>query len=353
MNKYGYQDKILKDLIEQSSSDLPLVLGASPGSGKSFIIIKYLNWYFSNNPNAKIVYIPSDSRVLEKQFLNDLQSRAVKPLFSLSRLCEKKESQLVISLPRALLKATKEGFQYDGLVVDEAHLLVKGAFAKNPDETIMGKLLSRYKLRLCVFATGSPYFFSKHPDRFKVLHYSAEEVESMVGADIFNAMDINLIKAEDNSNISKLRKSIRLARRMKYRMDKIIIYATNQEQAKALNYYLKKYFRINSLVSTSGTDSLGENVKKFKNGTYEAIVTVGRLREGFSDHDVTLTIDFACSLNKTLVQQQLCRLNRFKSGCERKNYIRVLGKHDSISDHHDFFCQVRELFTEAGYKKGA
>lgn len=320
----------------------------APNSGKSIITIKLLNRYFTANPNARIIFLGSIQKTLANQFFEHLDSKdsIVKPRFSYSKLADNKNTELRVGLPQELLN--KEDIEYDGIILDEAHIAYS-LIESNPS-SMMSKILLGKKLNFLLLLSGSPYWFNRRANYYRI-HHLSHECLSKHSDKLSSPCSLQLVKQLDAADLrNNLRTLMRAVKRNRDCTKKILVVAKNQVEAKRLNQILTNEYKRKSKVSTSDTDPNSSFVDEFKRGELDTLVVVGRCRVGFSDNNLTLILDFQASLNTSLTQQLLCRAIRYKENT-KKAYYRSICPAANILDHLAHFELVKSLFSKNGYEQ--
>lgn len=313
MVDYSYQIKAADKILELalSSQYVATILAASPSSGKSTIIIHFLNKFFGLFPSAKVVLFSHNLNNLKDQMLEGFENGPVKPHFTFGEIGSKTQVQVGV-----VASGNKINENIDLVIFDEAHQFYL--------ENMANKILEKINPKYVVGMTGTPSYFNLYNKtnitKFGIHYISAEE---LVDYGVFS--DVLVDVANGESLEIRLEKAIEKATSHNLDLSKIIVAAKNQMEANMIGYLLRKKGR-KVAVSTSTTDSDNTLLNSYKKDEYDTLVIVNKGVLGFSDNNTTGLIDLRTSSDIDCRSQVFARVLRKHPNNIRKFYISAVEK---------------------------
>lgn len=315
IDKYSYQPIAAKAVLEMALSQdyIASILAASPGSGKSTIIIHALNEFFERYVTARVVILTHNQNILKDQMIENFENPNVEIKFSFGSFGS--NSQVEIGIPSDASKISK----MDLLVVDECHQYYWEAMV----DAIVDKFSPSYQILM----TGSPSYFIKYNNavdnsikvgkKFGMYFIAANDL--MEG--VFSAIDIDVVRFEKGKTIDKINAVFERAEEEEYNMSKVMWACKDIKEAKAVAYYLKHEFNYNVFISTSENDADNEQIQEFIAAKDGVLIVVNKGILGFSDVNITALVDFKCSKDLDNRNQFFARGLRVHPEGIRKAYI--------------------------------
>ena len=365
---------VKKSLVE---NDNPTVLGAAPGSGKTYMSYQIAHDF--KKQGVAVLVMGHSTILLKEQFFNDwvgyatdgdpekdhgvrlLDSKAALKRFWLDRKNMSPKSKgypwVLVGIPQSVRNADYDVLkQFDLIITDECH---QNYFA---DTYGISRTINP-KYDLCLTGTPSKFIArnEENPGEFNILTLPAEVlkendlidepiVELAVSSADFRRTDYN--KATDELNTAgqkKLTKKVtftdmetimdaigaqlssdeKVAEKLKgkgktkaifEKMGKTMIACKGHPQAKAVRDYLEsKGVKCYLSICSKDEDPKSVEIQNFvkdKSGS-RSLVVVGRGILGLNDHSIINIIDMNCSMNPDTILQLMARLFR-KTKVERK-----------------------------------
>jgi superfamily II DNA or RNA helicase len=314
MVDYSYQIKAADKILELSLSGqyIATILAASPSSGKSTIIIHFLNKFLNLYPDSKIALFTHNLNNLKDQMLDGFFNGHVKPNFTFGEIGQ--DVQVQVGVISSGLKVINN---VDLVVFDEAHQF----YLENMANTVLEKLKPKYVIGM----TGTPSFFNtfnklNKNEKFGMHYISAEE---LVDLGVFSSVVVDIAHGDDIE--SKLKDAIGKARQHGMDMSKIIVATKDQLDANMAGYILRNQGR-KVAVSTSHTDPKNILLTAYKNNEYDTLVIVNKGVLGFSDNDTTGLIDLRTSSDIDCRSQIFARVLRKHPKNIKKFYISAVNR---------------------------
>lgn len=305
---YSYQITAAKKMLEMCLSKryIATILAACPSSGKSTIIIHFLNDFFSIFPNSRVVLFTHNLNNLKDQMIESFTYGHVKPNFSFGEIG--KDAQVQIG---AISSGLKLSDKIDMVVFDEAHQF----YLENMSNQILDKLNPEFVVGM----TGTPSYFneynSKSYRKFGMHYISAEE---LVDYGIFSNVVIDI--ASGKTIEQRLENSLEKINIHKMDASKIMIIVKNQMDANLVGYLLSRKGR-KVAVSTSTKDPKNIKLNAYRNNEYDSLVLVNKGIMGFSDVYTTVMIDLRTSSDIDCRSQTFARILRKHPQNVRKLYV--------------------------------
>ena len=314
MVDYSYQTKAADKILELSLSGqyIATILAASPSSGKSTIIIHFLNKFLALYPDNRVVLFTHNLNNLKDQMLEGFSEGPVKPNFTFGEIGQDTQVQVgVISSGSKVVK------NIDLVIFDEAHQF----YLENMANAVLDDLNPKYVVGM----TGTPSFFNafnklNKSTKFGMHYISAEELRDL---GVFSAVTLDVAHGEGVE--AKLNNALEKAKSWNMDLSKIIITTKNQLEANMVGYLMRKKGRTVA-VSTSSKDPDNKILKSYKNNEYDTLVVVNKGVLGFSDNTTTGLIDLRASADIDCRSQVFARVLRRHPKNIRKFYISAIDK---------------------------
>ncbi len=343
-SQWLYQEQMADRVIETLYQEKPTALCMSTSTGKSYCLVHILNKHFQKNQNSRVVFLGSNRTELARQFHEVLSSNcSIQIGFTYSMIKEQKPTQLKIGLPMQVLRSPEK---INLLVLDEAQWLWSQVEA-NPN-SMMAQILRACSPDCILLLSGSPAFFNKRKDQYHIHYLSYQDVPNRPDR-VFSRVDMDLIYVSDRNDIELCLRSLwKKAKQNRDDLSQIAVIAKDIAQAESIKSILESHFRLNCLISTSQHDSNSENLKQFKTGRHDCIVTVGRMIAGYSYSGLTSIWDFRTSRHLSNSFQLFSRLLRVKNESTIKTFFRVATPR-TYQDEVRFLIQIRCLLDRENY----
>jgi superfamily II DNA or RNA helicase len=334
---YSYQPIAAKKVLENAldSRYIASVLAACPSSGKTTISHIVINEYLKLFPAANVLVLTEAQKVLQHQFLSELDNPNVSINFTYGTIGSDKQVQ--VGIPQAIKQLKWD--KIDLLVVDECH----NWYLEKTDQGIIGK----YKPTHQVIMTGSPTKFNRHnrenSTQYGMYYIPADKLQKM---GVFSGVDVDVIKVNHKNNFKYIWET---AKQRGANLSKVMVACSSILQADTVGYYLRQ-LGIKYTISTSTNDKYGTKIKDFKNGEYDVLIVVNRGILGFNDKMITTLIDIKSSKDidasyqlfaRVLrnhpdnIQKYYCRVS-FNNKCSYNNEVLMLHKMVALMDEHNF-----------------
>jgi len=312
---YDFQIKAAKATLSMALSNKyeAAVLGACPGSGKSTILILILNDFFKLFPNAKCKVLAHNQTCLKSQLIENFTNAHVKPNFTFGLFAS--NSQVEVGIP---VNASKID-SIDLLVIDEAHQYYSAP--------MVNSIISKHKPKHQILMTGSPSCFINYNNEVDSSYENTKKfgiyfiaASDLVDNDVFSAVDLDVVKAED-SDVGAVYAH---AKKQGYDMRKVMWACKTIAQARKINNKLLELGN-HTFLSTSHNDASNEQIEAFKKASAGVLIVVGKGVLGFSDESITCLVDMKKSNDLDNRNQLFARVLRKHPLGIKKAYLSVTG----------------------------
>ena len=362
---YSYQAKLVDAVWHHLHSEAPgVVLGATPGSGKTEMAIEVARRWFEHNPGDKALILTHGQTVLRQQFYRRI---AASPrIFTFTALGEENEdssAQVHVALPHYFRKKDPSGYAL--IVVDEAHHffdaeMVLRILCNNPGAKLLlltgtpspfiqsgrfplvpitvsellehGVLTDPYieLVQTSVQLSLSDYTASEdiRPGHHFTASQTNEALDSALNKlleRLTDRLSSKLRNPESSAGtVWKMVRGIGLGKALlSQSLGKTMVICHDQRQAQDVQHYFNKR-GLAALLSTSDTDTDSLEVDRFRSEPDARIlIVVNRAILGFDMPDLENVVDLSMSHNPDRIFQSLCRVVRPGSNGQQKIYLKV------------------------------
>ena len=159
--------KVIQSIV---NNELPTVLAAAPGAGKTLMSIAIIDMLLKDNPNLRVLGLIHGTTILRTQYAEEIEQ--LKPEFTHCQITSGKQlaecdAQVVLAIPQTIAKLKKLP-KFDILVCDEAHNFYSA------EDGMVQNIIQQTGIKYQLLLTGSPSKFILR--EFPLISVPLEEV---------------------------------------------------------------------------------------------------------------------------------------------------------------------------------
>ena len=390
LEEYSYQKNFLTNpKYDTDKKTVGLFMGTDAGK-TTVAAIKLAIFYSNLENNNKLSVVFAAARKDTRKNIQDtfkdykkyFNSQTIESVKELEQHINNKTSQVLVVLPQVVdalrKRKTTKLPKIDGwMIYDEAHEY----YLKPMVQKIIKIMSPRYKMVM----TGTPFIFNSKKN-YENYYVSVEELQNLGksgDADVITVASAYNFRKEDYLSTDELRtntkikqnhttetlelvfKQMLIGLKCKFnsnselfqltgyfnKINPTIIYARNREMG---NQIIKvcNSLKLNAAYSDSVNDPDSKIISDFKEGKYQFLIVVDRIKQGFSYNELFNIVDMSLTTKPSVIMQMYGRLLR-KSKLQPnkiKRYFKVVPKNE-VGYVESLMLGVLNLCTTEFYSK--